>query len=329
MKIERSSPGKIFLSGEYLALDGNAAILMSVKQRAKVSIEDYGTKNNIFYCSNINQEFPFSVDDNYQTQWLHNDPNDYGSFLSLALKIIKIKLNKALILIDTNDLYSEGFKIGLGSSSAISVAIVNAINDFCHLKLSPAKIIHYSLKLHQMHQQKKGSGLDVLSSFADSDLIECDSSMLNRAKWNTFKWPSNLYIKGVLTSNESSTPCMIKKYNLVREENNLSFQNLHSKITHNLSRLSEQWAIGNTSEILIQFNAYNLLMKQLDKEFNVGIYTEDHNNIASLAKKFNLLYKPSGAGGGDLGFVLSDDMYKMQKFNKLLSGMYYKTIELR
>ena len=70
-------------------------------------------------------------------------------------------------------------------------------------------------------------------------------------------------------------------------------------------------------------------MKQLDREFDIGIYTKEHKNISCLAKKFGLLYKPSGAGGGDLGFVLSDDMYKIQKFNQLLSDMNHKTIELR
>ena len=66
MKVESTAPGKIFLSGEYLVLDGALATIMSTKQRVKVTIEDIGDIDNIFYCSIIDQHFPFNVDNNYQ-----------------------------------------------------------------------------------------------------------------------------------------------------------------------------------------------------------------------------------------------------------------------
>ena len=76
MKVESTAPGKIFLSGEYLVLDGALATIMSTKQRVKVTIEDIGDIDNIFYCSIIDQHFPFNVDNNYQINWLDKNQPD-------------------------------------------------------------------------------------------------------------------------------------------------------------------------------------------------------------------------------------------------------------
>ena len=329
MKVESTAPGKIFLSGEYLVLDGAVATVMSTKQRVKVTIEDQTDVDNIFYCSVIDEYFPFNVNNNYQINWLNKNPGAFGLFLDLTIKSMQIKPKKTLFSIDTNDLYFNGIKIGLGSSAAISVAIVNALNDFYDLRLSKSEMINKSIELHKIHQGKTGSGLDVLSSYLSSDLLSCDIDMLRHEAWNTFNWPSHLFIKGVITSHQSSTSSMIEKYHNAKQISNSNFKNLYLQITKALKELSNAWLIGNSSIILELLKKHSLLMKQLDRDFNLGIYSEEHQKILKHATEFNLFYKPSGAGGGDLGFVLSDDIYKIQKFDQILSDINYQTIELR
>ena len=45
MKAESTAPGKIFISGADLVLDGALATIMSTKQRVKATIEDIGDKD--------------------------------------------------------------------------------------------------------------------------------------------------------------------------------------------------------------------------------------------------------------------------------------------
>ena len=61
MRVKRTAPGKVFLSGEYLALEEGSAIILSTKQRSKISIEDHNKPYNLFYSSALDQPFPFSV----------------------------------------------------------------------------------------------------------------------------------------------------------------------------------------------------------------------------------------------------------------------------
>ena len=69
-------------------------------------------------------------------------------------------------------------------------------------------------------------------------------------------------------------------------------------------------------------------MKQLDDDFGIGIYTEEHNTISKLAESLGLLYKPSGAGGGDLGFVMSDNLLKMKQFESIIDKIDHTIVEL-
>ena len=329
MKVESTAPGKIFLSGEYFVLDGALATIMSTKQRVKVTIEDQMDVDNIFYCSVIDQCFPFSVNNSYQVNWLDEDPGEFGLFLELSITIMRVKPTNTLFTIDSDDLYFQGTKIGLGSSAAISVAVLNAINNFYGLKLSEYDLINHSMELHKLHQGKNGSGLDIISSHADSNLIECSKNMLNKYKWNALDWPKNLIIKGVITSQHSSTSSMIEKYNIAKQDNSQNFKSLYSKMTQILKDFSEAWHQGNSSDILSLLKQQNILIKQLDHDFDLGIYTQEHNKILDLAESVDLFYKPSGAGGGDLGVIISDDALKIKKFSNKLANMNHYVINLR
>ena len=43
------------------------------------------------------------------------------------------------------------------------------------------------------------------------------------------------------------------------------------------------------------------------------VLKDEHKDLENLASQSGLFYKPSGAGGGDLGFILSDSEIKVKK----------------
>ena len=153
--------------------------------------------------------------------------------------------------------------------------------------------------------------------------------MLSKHKWNALDWPKNLMIKGVLTSQQSSTSSMIEKYNIAKHNNSRNFKSLYSQMTKILEEFSQAWHQSNSSDILNLLKKQNTLIKQLDHDFDLGIYTQEHNKILDLAESIDLFYKPSGAGGGDLGIIISDDALKMEKFGNELSNMNHYVIDLR
>ena len=91
MKIEVSAPGKVFLSGEYLALEGSLATVLPTKQRAKIVIEDSECSTNILHSLPLDKSFTFDVKDSFDIEWLGNDPKELGLFMAKAIILMKIK----------------------------------------------------------------------------------------------------------------------------------------------------------------------------------------------------------------------------------------------
>jgi len=328
MKVKRTAPGKVFLSGEYLALEGGSAIILSTKQRSKISIEDHNKPYNLFYSSAIDQSFPFSVNDNFEINWIENDPQNFGLFISLAISELKIKPSNALISIDTSEFYSNGKKIGLGSSASIASAIIGALDEYFDLQLSESMIIQKALNLHNHSQDNIGSGLDVISSCANSVVIECNLEMANKHQWKNLKWPEDLYIKGVITSDQASTKVMIEKYNHGKASNQIFFNEFYAETSHLLNQISTAWDTQDSEEILELMQEYNTFIKQLNEKFDLGIFTDEHKQLLNFAKKTDIFYKPSGAGGGDLGLVITNSKNKFTQFLTKVSDNNYQTIDL-
>jgi phosphomevalonate kinase len=329
MRVKRTAPGKVFLSGEYLALEGGSAIILSTKQRSRVSIEDHKKPYNLFYSSALDQYFEFSVNDNFEVDWVENDPQSFGLFISLAICELKIKPSKALISIDTNEFYSSGKKIGLGSSASIASAIINALDEYFNLQLSESAKIQKAVNIHGLSQDNFGSGLDVIASCADSGVVECNLKMANEHKWRSLKWPSDLYIKGVITSDQSSTKMMIEKYNRGKDSNQIFFNKLYSEINHLLNQISTAWDTQNSAKIIELMQTYNTFINQLNEKFNLGIFSDEHKQLIELARSADIFYKPSGAGGGDLGLVITNSEKKLTHFLSVLSDSNFPVIDLR
>ena len=130
MKVEASAPGKIFLSGEYLAIEGSLATVLPTKQRAKIIIEESKSSSNILYCLPLDKSFAFDVNDSFDIEWLDDNPMDMGLFIEKAIVLMQIQPTKTRFTIDTTDFYLQRRKIGIGSSSAISSALIKAINKY-------------------------------------------------------------------------------------------------------------------------------------------------------------------------------------------------------
>ena len=329
MRVKRTAPGKVFLSGEYLALEGGSAIILSTKQRSRVSIEDHKKPYNLFYSSALDQYFEFSVNDHFEVDWVENDPQSFGLFISLAICELKIKPSKALISIDTNEFYSSGKKIGLGSSASIAAAIINVLDEYFNLQLSESAKIQKAVNIHALSQDNFGSGLDVITSCADSGVVECNLKMANEHKWRSLKWPSDLYIKGVITSDQSSTKMMIEKYNRGKDSNQIFFNKLYLEINHLLNQISTAWDTQNSAKIIELMQTYNTFINQLNEKFNLGIFSDEHKRLIELARSADIFYKPSGAGGGDLGLVITNSEKKLTHFLSVLSDSNFPVIDLR
>ena len=310
MKIETSASGKIFLTGEYMALEGGRSIVLKTPQKTKVLLTENHGPNNLFTTSMSKSSYPFEIDEKIDIVWLNDDPMELGSILKDAVKKYGKHFTNKSIHIDTNDFFSGKGKIGIGASAAVSVSITEAFNQLFGSELEPKEIIDYALKIHSKSQKSNGSGFDVITSYLGAKAVSCRLQVGGGYEYSQIMLPEEIIVIAVLNNSSASTSTMIGKYQSAKDKYPKYFTK-QSKIMKRQLEFIYSSILKKDSQLMLKnLSKYNDLLFDLDSKFQVGIFNY-HHEMMKLAKSMNIFYKPSGAGGGDLGLIVSDDKAKI------------------
>ena len=127
-----SAPGKIIVCGEYAVLDGAPAICMAVDRRARASVSSSDTKIQAVRTSGfIDGEWRFTATAEGEFEWVGDKPA--GGSLDLLQKVwatMGVSGNFDVEM-DTGQFIDpvSKLKLGLGSSAAMTVALVSALSN--------------------------------------------------------------------------------------------------------------------------------------------------------------------------------------------------------
>ena len=66
----------------------------------------------------------------------------------------------------------------------------------------------------------------------------------------------------------------------------------------------------------------------LDDAADLGIYDTKHTYLDTLAIRHQVVYKPSGAGGGDVGVAFSEDAGRLDTFVSAAAKQRFKMLPL-
>ena len=315
-----SVPGKIILSGEYAVLDGAVAIVCSTDQRLKVSIKNTDNDHHTYTTSMSKGHFPFQHDHDANIRWLASDPGLFGTLVQYAFRALALTPEEKLCIeIDSSEFFisnneNKNTKLGIGSSAAVSVGLIKALSRYLKLSLPPEVLLEKSTLVHRMFQDNLGSGIDVLSSFADQGVIECTKDSINDFSWTQLTWPEGLYIKILSTGEDAATHHLIDNYYQAQKKFAKECSLVLQELLRIASKLSTAWTSQNINAILDLLIAYDVQLKKIDQLGSIGIYTTIHKNLQRIAEEFNVFYKPSGAGGGDIGLALSSSPESLNDF---------------
>ena len=312
MKIDTKASGKVFFTGEYMALEGGKSIILSTPQEARVSIIENNKPHNIFRSSISNSSYPFMFNDDLNIAWLREDPEELGTILQQSIRKFKKTFTGKTISIDTSEFFFEKKKIGIGSSAAVSVAITLAFNKFYEMRLTPQKIIDYSIETHRNAQNSKGSGFDVVASYEEARALSCRLTNSSKLEYNQVELPDDLIVIAVINDISVKTSEMIDKYQAGKEKHPSYFSKQAKKMKMELDYIHSFISKNDSNSILKHLMAYNDLLLGLDRKLNIGIF-ENHDEMIKLAENAGVFYKPSGSGGGDLGLLISNDRMRIEE----------------
>jgi len=300
-----TAPGKIILCGEYAVLRDAPAIVMAVDRRASVSVtphdDPWGTINTPGYLEGA---WRFELADDGSIRWLDELP-------SAGLRLPEIVLSQrsagsiapAMITIDTRSFSEAGTKFGLGSSAAATVALTAAIAD---KQSDTAEIWRRARSAHATLQN--GSGADIAAS--------CFGGLLSYRQGDetppeSMQWPSSIDFKVFFSGVAASTAAAVEKAGRMTGSES-AWADLVSAAEH----AARAWQASGADHILSSMRDYSHQLRDFDVATDTGIFSAGHDELHNTGESLGVVYKPCGAGGGDCGIALSDDVERLEEFSK-------------
>lgn len=326
-QVEVAVPGKLYIAGEYAVVTpGHWAILMTVNRFLTVKISkksgevgsllstNYSPKAYEWHRQNESQSFQF-------IDWSHP-----YHLLSVVIQTVEdyIKdFGKDPLTYDVvveSQLDMDGQKLGLGSSGAVTIAMVKALLELNDIQFD--NYIAYKLAvLAHINLNSVGSFGDLAAcSFTGVIAYSCVDRTWLKAQMENFStrqiieknWPK-LSVKPVnlpkdldilvgWTGAPASTEDLVSK--IYQDQGELSFKDFLNESQNCLVSLITALNQGQTDRALELIQVNRKLLKQMGQAKGKLIETPQLTQLIETANQFDASGKTSGAGGGDCGIAL-------------------------
>jgi phosphomevalonate kinase len=77
-----------------------------------------------------------------------------------------------------------------------------------------------------------------------------------------------------------------------------------------------------------QLRAYAAALRSLDDVAHLGIFSAAHQLLGELAEDHGVVYKPCGAGGGDLGMAFAIETRALESFERAAHAAGFRRLPL-
>lgn len=301
MRITASAPGKFVLSGEYAVLDGAPAVCVAVDRRARVLIEPHDGDHCVVRAPGFSAESArFSVDTG-GLNWLDRS-SDYGLFDAVwAASQPPVASGAVGISLDTAAFRDpvSGSKIGLGSSAALAAALATALQA-----LGGGGAARAAHDGHRRFQGGTGSGADVACSIAGGVI---EYRMVDR-QTTALAWPAGLHCSVLWSGVAAGTRDRLARFGAQPGSRPRSDLGEASKA------VAAAFERRDAAAVLAALADYTRTLRRFDDAHELGIFAAGHAQLADDALGENVVYKPCGAGGGDIGVVLATSRPSLASF---------------
>lgn len=302
--VTASAPGKAVLSGEYVVLDGAPAIATALDRCARIRLTSVAQEfHSITAPGYLEGTWRFRQDRNGDFIWLDELP-ETSSFALLENVWKRVPLDSTLRLslsIDSSEFFDSvnGLKLGIGSSAAVASALTQAL---CHVADGDIGLMgSYSIArdAHAAFQHGRGSGVDIAASFSGG-LIEYKKGSDTLPV--QLVWPGRLACRFLWSGQPARTTTRLKKFQGVAHDSDS-----RATLRSSAAGIASIWRDGDADRIMDSFSHYVDALRQFDTDHHLGIFDAGHAELAEMATNCNIVYKPCGAGGGDIGVVFAVD----------------------
>ncbi len=339
MKLSAHAPGKLILIGEYAVLEGAPSLVMAIERYAKISIHRNGQSG--FEVNSLTlglPQLPFELDAEGSIlfpEHLSATEIEQLRFFRACFEYFsgrtgfRNQIEPFQIALDTSEFYmrESGRKLGLGSSAALTVALLKGLDVFTDSGMfpddSPAALFKTAQHIHHSLQGKKGSGIDIASSCYGGTIRFQNDQATGKIDIQKMKLPLQLHLLPVWSGRSASTPRMVESVMRLKKEQPGIYDRLQKQMREISTAACDAAQANQCGSFLEAIDRYYMVMEELGHISGTDIISENHRRIGNLVKSSGAVYKPSGAGGGDIGFAATDSESIAQRVsdNILRSGL--------
>lgn len=327
MRVTASAPGKLVLLGEYAVLEGAPALVMAVDRRARVTLADVDGNCSEIVSPTLGLHARLRLRDGNAT-WIDEAPAELEWIATLLLRFPQSKgLPPFRIELDSDAFHLDHAgaraKLGLGSSAALTVALLGALH--AHAKLAPPTLDE-AIAAHRAIQHGQGSGIDVAASLAGG-LSRFELSG-DTARATPTHLPNGLHWCCVYSGRPASTRAMLETVAAWREREPIAFAQRSRELATISSRGIDATAANDAAAFLSSLHDYADALARFGEAAGVDIASREHRAIAAIAADCGCVYKSCGAGGGDVGVTFAVEDVRLRAFAGRVARAGYPVIDL-
>lgn len=309
-RIVASAPGKLVLSGEYAVLAGAPALVLAVDRRVRCSLTPRSQGDWRIDGRGFAERLALTKDAAFAAP-----ANTTAGILRQAMAADAAP-DHLHVAVDSSACYLHGTKLGLGSSAAAVTALASAAAALggATLTLTALIAIHQAL-------QGGGSGLDVAAAVTGG-VIRFQQGRVAPARL-----PAGLRLGFVFTGTGTRTADLVARFDAWRTGAQPRALDRLLDAAQEVIGCSEDCTV--TAETFVAaMGDYAAVLQRLDRAAGIGIYGEGHRLAQALAAKCRVVYKPSGAGGGDMGLALATEAERLAAFREAAIGAELTVVDL-
>lgn len=324
--IQTSAPGKLYIAGEYAVVEpGQPAVLVAVDRCITVRLTESSGMGRVHSSRYGQGPLTWVRDDDEQIVADH-DPYDYVTASISVMESLRAERDLAPRYFDlhiSSDLDDEsGRKFGLGSSAAVTVAVVTALNAFYEMGLTRHELFQLAL-LATIEVSPRASGGDVAAStfggfirytspdrerLLDAVRTGTVTDALADPAWSVCGVARLPDLDGLRllvgwTGSPASTERLVKRVSVADDALDTRYAAFLDLSRQAVEELVAAWG-HDDSRVLDVIRRCRRLLQHLGVLRGTAIETDQLRALCNIAEDAGAAAKPSGAGGGDCGIAL-------------------------
>jgi phosphomevalonate kinase len=261
------APGKVVISGAYAVLEGAPAIVSAV---SRYVVADASRRSDL-----LTPEVRAAIGD------------------------------RAAPWFDASALRDGGKKLGLGSSAAILVASLGALELAARAPIDDvelvAAVLSRALSAHAA-AQAGGSGIDVAASAHGGTLICQRKGELLEVRRADL--PPALRVEVWAAGQPASTPELRRRVSMLAERDPFSYRLIMDAQSSASERAAEALTQGDGAGLIAALAEQRDALGNLGNSAGAPIVTPQVGRLDALARKEGATVLPAGAGGGDVALFV-------------------------